>query len=384
MIEGLIVPPVDHVSVFRLSVPNYKEKNMLVLDSLHNRLIISHCRNLVLISLLSSQCISIPAALAAEATVNQSLSPVTTEKTNQPAGNTLTKEDIHTLLLKPGQPLVAGMNTEDIVATYNVPLAKEQVAAYPDSPEASFVLAVALTRTSMVEEALKEVRRARKLAEKHGGPAYFDHMISEYETMLKSYPKDNQVRYGLAWAYYMKAYVLTHYAKAIVNNKTANASSPGNKQTSARPNWQSTWVKSLSQPVNQSATAQSLPMTKETPTTKSEDLTADQIINPINNLPPELAPQVKAYYQAALNNLDQLLIQEPGDMWARAYRAFLSAEYTGDLQQAMNSWRTCLNLAPTNPAAYFFLGQGYLRQGNLKECLHNISKAVALRSLATQ
>ena len=39
---------------------------------------------------------------------------------------------------------------------------------------------MALTRTSMVEEALHEVRRARKLSEAKGGPAYFDHMINEY------------------------------------------------------------------------------------------------------------------------------------------------------------------------------------------------------------
>ena len=34
------------------------------------------------------------------------------------------------LLLKPGQPISAGMQTEGIVVTYDVNLAKEQVAAY--------------------------------------------------------------------------------------------------------------------------------------------------------------------------------------------------------------------------------------------------------------
>src|SRR5277367_4502097 len=158
------------------------------------------------------------------------------------------------LKLKPGEPLVAGMNTEDIVATYDVALAKEQVAAYPDSPEASFVLAVALTRTSMVEEALQEVRRARRLAEKQGGPTYFDHMISEYEEMLKSYPKDNRVRYGLAWAYYMKAYVLARYGKKVEkkveSNLAANPAVSGATSTvsNAPPGnipWQNNWVPSL-------------------------------------------------------------------------------------------------------------------------------------------
>src|SRR5262249_23027265 len=134
---------------------------------------------------------------------------------SQPANEAVPK-----LLLKPGQPIVSGMQTEDIVVTEDVQLAKEQVAAYPESPEASFILAVALTRTSMVEEALKEVRLARKLADKQGGPAYFDHMIAEYEEMLQSYPDDNRVRYGLAWAYYMKAYVLSKFCrKPELNDK---------------------------------------------------------------------------------------------------------------------------------------------------------------------
>jgi tetratricopeptide (TPR) repeat protein len=269
------------------------------------------------------------------------------------------------LMLKPGQPLVAGMKTEDIVATYDVALAKEQVAAYPDSPEASFVLAVALTRTSMVEDALQEVRRARKLAEKQGGPAYFDHMINEYEEMLKSYPQDNRVRYGLAWAYYMKAYVLTHYAKA-------NPAKPAG--ISNEPNWHSTWVNSLAQPQ-----AQKLTTSKDTIT-----LVGKQPAPAWAGLPPEIVPQVKLYYESALRNLDDLLAQEPNDMWARAYRAYLKGEYTGNLQDAMAVWNACLAIAPNNPAAYFFLGQGYLKQGNFKECLQNISKAVALRQLPVQ
>ncbi len=275
------------------------------------------------------------------------------------------------LLLKPGQPISAGMQTEDIVATYDVLLAREQVAAYPDSPEASFVLAVALTRTSMVEEALHEVRRARKLAENKGGPAYFDHMISEYEEMLKSYPKDNRVRYGLAWAYYMKAYVLTHYAKSIAKaNSNVQANVTGN--LAPNTNWHNTWVESLSQSQSQNKSTLSPAETNKIPYVSKNDW---------HGVSPELVPQVKAYYECALSNLDDLLVREPTDMWARSYRAFLYSEYSGDIQQGMEAWKNCLTLDPNNPAAYFFLGESYLQQGNLKECLHNISKAVALRSL---
>jgi hypothetical protein len=48
----------------------------------------------------------------------------------------------------------------------------------------------------------------------------------------------------------------------------------------------------------------------------------------------------------------------------------------------MAVWKECAQRFPDNPAAYFFLGEGYLKQGNLKECLSNISRAIALRGLS--
>src|SRR5580698_6460323 len=85
-------------------------------------------------------------SLFSQSAIYSAIASVEPQTTKEPA-----------LLLKPGKPLTAGMQTEDITATYDVALARQQVAAYPASPEASFVLAVALTRTSMVEEALQEV-----------------------------------------------------------------------------------------------------------------------------------------------------------------------------------------------------------------------------------
>ena len=115
------------------------------------------------------------------------------------------------MMLKPGQTLVVpSLVTEDLQPTDDALLAAEQAAAYPDSPEAHFIYAVSLTRTSHVEDALKEVRTARRLAMLKGGYAYFDKMIQTYEELLANVPDDNRIRYGLAWAYYMKAYVLTH------------------------------------------------------------------------------------------------------------------------------------------------------------------------------
>lgn len=303
----------------------------------------------------------------------QAQSPVSTTNLNDPAPK---------LLLKPGQPVAVNMQTEDIAVTEDVDFAKEQVAAYPESPEASFILAVALTRTSRVEEALKEVRRARKLADKQGGPAYFDNMISQYEEMLKSYPEDNRVRYGLAWAYYMKAYVLARYGKKFEKKAEPNlAANPiGNGvsaavPSSAAPNvpWQKNWVPSLlsdailGKPNNDGTS----PAFKNLP----------HIPGALDQAAPDAVPQIRAYYEQALKNLDELLARKPDDIWAKLYRAFLYAEYTGDLPRSMTIWKQCQAQAPNNPAPYFFLGEGYLREGNLKECLQNVSKAIALRSL---
>ena len=121
------------------------------------------------------------------------------------------------LLLKKGQPLILGSEQEDVQPTDDVELAKEQALHFPDSAEASFVLAVALTRTSRVEEALAEVRRARRLAQAAGGPAYFDKMIKSYEGMLQD-TEDPRVRYSLAWAYYMKAYLLAQDSRRAMGN----------------------------------------------------------------------------------------------------------------------------------------------------------------------
>lgn len=281
------------------------------------------------------------------------------------------------VLLKPGQPLSLNMAAEDLVPTDNVELARQQALAYPDSAEASFILAVAMSRTSRVEDALKEVRRARRLAEASGGAVYFDKMISSYEEMLKSYPDDNRVRYGLAWAYYMKAYLLAKKNPANPNVPAVSENSPASPQAALKQNW-----------MNNAQAGQVLGMLS--PQLANKVASAPGAL-PASQLPhikgalelasPSVVPQIKQYYELALKNLDDLLARTPDDVWARVYRAHLAAEFTGNLEDSMNVWRACQKQAPQNPAPYFFLGEGYLKQGNLKECLNNISRAIALRAV---
>ncbi len=255
-----------------------------------------------------------------------------------PTAPPATDKPIATWTFKPGQPISVGMETEDTICTYDLALAKRQREAYPDSAEAGFIYAVALSRTSQIETALQEVRRAKRLAEKDGGPAYFDKMIATYEKMLTYTPEDNQVRYHLAWAYYMKAYLLDRASRQTAQQNAKYAE----------------WIAQAKKPQAEPGA--------------------------VEIAAPDAIPQVKRYYELALNKLDDLLARQPDDVWARVYRAHLQAESTGNIDQAMVEWQKVKDASPMNPAAYFFLGQGYLKKGNLKESMSNVSKAIALRA----
>lgn len=294
---------------------------------------------------------------------------------------------------QPGEELSVSTNTEDLVPTDDIALAQKQVQAYPDSPEASFILAVALTRTSRVEEALKEVRRARKLAEVKGGTAYFDKMIESYEEMLKNYPNENRVRYGLAWAYYMKAYLLANYSRKVAAWKAVNGD-PAAAAAGQKPATDKTTPAAKPQVAAQPAglpNISGLNLNKLDLTTIATTLgalaqnttaaTPIKIPSVMDKVDPADAPQIKKFYQLALQRLDELLAQKPDDVWALVYRAHLKAEYTGDMTDAMKTWLMCREKFPNNPAPYFFLGEGYLKQGNMKESITNVSRAVALRSM---
>lgn len=300
---------------------------------------------------------------------------------------------------KPGDELTITTNTEDLIPTDDAELARKQVTAYPDSPEASFILAVALTRTSKVEDALKEVRRARKLAEAKGGTGYFDKMITTYEDMLKNFPEENRVRYGLAWAYYMKAYLLANYSKKVAAWKAANGDPNNPKPATTDSTAQSNTAATATDKPAPVATKPAPPLIPGVNLNKSGGLDLGQLVNGLtaaaqggnvaaikipsimDKTDPADVPQIKRYYELALKKLDDLLARKPDDVWAQVYRAHLKAEYTGGLDEAMKTWTQCKEKFPNNPASYFFLGEGYLKQGNLKESINNVSRAVALRSM---
>jgi hypothetical protein len=297
-------------------------------------------------------------AIVSPATIpTTSATPITPATPTTPAKATATAPTTDPaaaprVLAKPGDTLSITTTSDDLNPTDDLNIAREQVKAYPNSPEAHFILAVALTRTSNVEEAIQEVRRAKKLAYAQGGSEYFDKTIAKYESMLTYLPEDDKVRYGLAWAYYMKAYLIAQQSKDMQKAIALKAQQEG---------------KSLAPDASLIDKA-------------TKDPNSMRVKGALELAHPDYVPYIRKYYELSLGKLDELISRQPGDTWAKVYRAFVKAEYTGNVEEAMNTWLACRAESPNNPSPYFFLAEGYLKQGNLKESLSNISKAVALRA----
>lgn len=365
-----------------------------------------HCsvQNLLaisLVSLISSGQICLAAVDTTNSQATDASKP--TDQTQAAPADTTAAANIADDASIPSTTLEIGANQDELVTTDDVPLARKQVDTYPDNPEAHFILAVALTRTSHVEEALQEVRKSRKLASTQGGADYFDKLIATYEKMLTYSPNENRVRYSLSWAYYMKAYLLAQQSEKITRDK-ATWAMVQQLQAAQVPVYdiQKAAMQVQSGRMEPEVVLANLKAGRPlVDTSKNKQINIDQVgkalaaqagitnvptsIKPIqgalDKADPSMAPAIKKYFESALKQLDDLLAQQPNDVWARVYRAHLKAEYTGNLEEAMNTWRQCQKMAADNPAPYFFLGEGYLKQGNLKESVNNISKAVALRAL---
>ena len=109
--------------------------------------------------------------------------------------------------VKAEEPIQLNTETEDLALTDDINIAKAQVAKYPENPEAHFNLAIALSRTSAVEDAVKELRRTKKLIRKPENTGVMDRKILEFKEILSNNPDANNIRYRLAFSHYLKAYL---------------------------------------------------------------------------------------------------------------------------------------------------------------------------------
>lgn len=230
-------------------------------------------------------------------------------------------------------PVQLDAKQEDISLTDNIAIAKAQVERYPENPEAHFNLAIALSRTSLVEEAIKELRNTKILIRKPENKGTIDKKIKEFHEILKNDPTANNVRYRLAFAYYLKSYFLVKESE----KKQKKAKSSNKK--------------------------------KELNIFDSNKLYIES-----NN------PEVKENLELSIKYFKELLEKHPDDIWAKVYIGFILAEQFNDIAQAKKYWYDALDQDSNNPAPHFFIGELHIKEGNLKEGLAEIAQAILLRA----
>ncbi len=244
------------------------------------------------------------------------------------------------------EPLMINTDTEDISLTDDLKIAKAQAVKYPDNPEAHFNLAIALTRTSLVEEAIKELRKTKKLIRKPENEGVIEKKITEYNEILKNNseaPDVNNIRYRLAFSHYLKAYYISKQIE-----KKEKLEKEKNE------------LKSVDKSKKQT----------------SIDLLGSQKLIQIDN-----NPEIKENLEKSVLYFQDLLKHNPNDEWAKTYYAFILAEQFDEVQSAKSLWNEVIKQNPNNPAPYFFLGELSIKEGKLKQGFMEISQALLLRSM---
>lgn len=238
------------------------------------------------------------------------------------------------------EPILLSTEKEDISLTDDINVARAQAAKYPDNPEAHFNLAIALTRTSLVEDAIKELRRTKKLIRKPENAGVIDKKITEYNEMIKNNPNANNIRYRLAFSHYLKAYLLSKEIEKIEKQEQEKSSK-----------------------------------SKKNKDLFSIDIFSSKRLALIDN-----NPEIKKNLELSLFNFNELLKFNPSDNWAKIYYAFILAEQYGEINKARSLWNEVVKHEPNNPAPHLFLGELHIKEGRLKEGILEISQALLLRS----
>lgn len=268
------------------------------------------------------------------------------------------------VIWRPGIILSGTAGETALNPTCDLSLAASQASEFPDSAEAAFIHAVALTRSSQVEAALKEVRRARNLARATGDPNYFNRAVSQYEQSLDADPNNSCVRYGLSWAYYMQAYLLGEQAR----KQESIAKQPIMPQMYRKKSH-------LGDNLLSGATILASALTGTKPPVGA----VPHIPGALEGAPTWAIPQIKQYYQKSINQLDQVIKREPTNAWAATYRVHVNEEYDGNNEAALRQLEALKKRFPDNPAVAFFLADSYARNGNFAAGAGSLGRAVQLK-----
>jgi len=265
---------------------------------------------------------------------------------------------------RPGVILTGSTGEQALDPTCDLTLAEHQAQEFPNSPEAAFIYAVALTKTSQVERALKEVRRARNLAQATGEPDYFSRAVGQYEGTLAAEPNNDCIRYSLGWAYYMQAYLFAERAR-----KEAQAQAVLSGNVPPKKN-------KLTNNLFSGASILASVLTG----TRPDASVVPHIPGAIEGTPAWALPQVKAYYQKCLSYLDAVAKRNPKDAWAAVYATHVREEYDGDHNVALSKLVALKKAHPENPAAAFFLADAYARSGDIVQGVGALGQAVKLHA----
>lgn len=209
------------------------------------------------------------------------------------------------------------LRQDSLNITNDIALAEAQARAYPEDPEAQFLLAIAYSRSVHLEKAMKALQRTKRLIKKSPeGYAKVDHLIDSYREMLAYRAEDPLIHYRLAFGYYMKGYAIEHQ-----------------------------YIKGSS----------------ESPMAYYQQAEAEM-------------RQVIALDPGdiwARNYLGFLLVD-------REVASEAVAGTSGErLDQAIRIWEDSVGISPENPGAYFLLGEAYLKKGDLRKALEYASKGYA-------
>lgn len=95
--------------------------------------------------------------------------------------------------------------------TDDLKVAKAQLKANPEDPEANFLAAAAYSRTPQLDKAFKYMRKVKALLKANQDFEFIDRTIADYESLLSMAPNNPVVLYRLAMGYYFKGYSIEKY-----------------------------------------------------------------------------------------------------------------------------------------------------------------------------
>jgi hypothetical protein len=220
---------------------------------------------------------------------------------------------------------------------------EDKVAKDPKNLEANFDLLMAYSRSSLLEKAWPIALKIDKLS-----PAYTLKVLDQTAQQIKADPKDLESRYRYAVASFARGLQVKEQARTMYMESL-------NQRGTYPKDWWDDFKDYLQSGDKKLA----------------NDLNNAQVVRALD--------EVRARRQEAKQQLEAILQQDPKQVWAKNYLAFLSFDQ-GDMVKAEELIQESLTLDNQNPISHFALGQLYLKQGKLEDFVQQMKTAFKLRA----